>query len=304
MRRRAALAALSSAVACGPARPPGENVTVVFVGDILLDSGPGEIIAHGGDPFAQSSAVLAAADLVVGNLECPIAASGTPVDKIYTFRADPRVTSVLADHVGAVSLANNHSGDQGRAALSETMTHLRSAKIPYFGAGPDLASAHAPLIVERKGLRIALLGYDEFHPRTFEARVDSPGVAWSEEEQVRWDLKRAREAGADVVLPFLHWGWENSGEPSERQRNLARAMIDAGADAVIGAHPHVTQGTEEWRGHPIVYSLGNFVFDLFDEEANRTGWILQLTVNRNGVSAFETITVHLDDHGAPAPISR
>jgi poly-gamma-glutamate capsule biosynthesis protein CapA/YwtB (metallophosphatase superfamily) len=105
------------------------------------------------------------------------------------------------------------------------------------------------------------------------------------------------------VLPFLHWGWENEPGPSARQRELAHALIDAGADAVIGSHPHVTQGAEMYRGKPIVYSLGNFVFDLLDRPENADGWVLELVVDRNGVRRFSTRAVHIDEQGTPAPVA-
>jgi poly-gamma-glutamate capsule biosynthesis protein CapA/YwtB (metallophosphatase superfamily) len=278
-----------------------EEVSLAFAGDILLDSLPGAGIAQGADPFASFAELLANADLAVGNLECSVATTGTAENKRFTFRAHPRVLPVLARHFGAVGLANNHSGDFGKAALSETMQRLHENGVLFFGAGKDLAAAHQALIVERKGLRIALLAYDEFKPRSFEAGADYPGVAWSEDEQVVSDLRRARELGADVVLPFFHWGWEGEPDPCSRQRDLAHKLIDAGADAVIGGHPHVTQGAEIYHGKPIIYSLGNFVFDGFHEVATTTGWVLRLSLNRHGVTSWDTVVAKLDDQGSPHP---
>lgn len=279
------------------------RVTLSFVGDILLDSAPGEAIARGQDPFAELATRLDAADFSIGNLECPIAGTttGAPVDKVYTFRAAPSTLPVLRRHFDAVSVANNHSGDYGPVAFRETLEHLTAARLPYFGGGRNLAEAHQPLLVERRGVKIALFGYDEYHPRGFEAAPDRPGVAWGEDEQIVLDMARARRAGADVVIPFFHWGWENEPAPSARQRTLAHQLIDAGADAVIGSHPHVTQGAEMYRGKPIVYSLGNFVFDLLDQPANAVGWTLELEVDRAGVTRFSTLAVQLDDQGTPHP---
>lgn len=131
----------------------------------------------------------------------------------------------------------------------KTLTLLEHNGLPYFDGGRDLAAAHAPLWIERKGLRIALLlGHNEFKPRSFEAGPDWPGIAWSEDSKVVADIRVARAAGADLVIPFRHWGWERELQPGERQRQLARTMIDAGADMVIGGHPHVTQGAEYYRG--------------------------------------------------------
>jgi poly-gamma-glutamate capsule biosynthesis protein CapA/YwtB (metallophosphatase superfamily) len=301
MKFRSLLALLACALWLPSANAAPEEVSLVFAGDIMLDGLPGEGIAKGGDPFAAFASSLGSADLAVGNLECSVATSGVPEDKRFTFRAHPRTLPVLARHFAAVGLANNHSGDFGRPALAETMSHLRENHLPFFGAGENLAAAHEPLIIERKGLRIALLAYDEFKPRSFEAGADYPGVAWSEDEQVVADIHHAREMGADLVFPFLHWGWEGERAPCARQRDLAHKMIDAGADAVIGGHPHVTQGAETYHGKLILYSLGNFVFDGFHEDATRTGWLLRLTLTKSGVMRWDTVVAKLDDQGSPVP---
>ncbi len=277
-----------------------EPVRLIFVGDILLDDGPGRAIAAGRDPLAAFASLLADADYRIGNLECPIATVGQPLDsKIYNFRAHPRVLAVLKGRFDALAVSNNHSGDYGQAAFLETLDHLKQAGIASFGGGRNLAEAHAPLWIEKNGLRIAVLGYNEFKPRSFEAGPHWPGIAWSEDSQVLADIRAARAAGADVVIPFMHWGWEREPEPTERQRQLARLMIDAGADAVVGGHPHVTQGTETYRGKPIVYSLGNFVFDGFDLPAAKIGWLLQMTVDRGGVTAWQTVDALIDAGGIP-----
>jgi hypothetical protein len=280
-----------------------EPVRLLFVGDIMLDDGPGRTIAAGGDPLAGFDALLRTADFRIGNLECPIAASGIPLDnKIYNFRADPRVMRVLRDRFDVLSLANNHSGDQGRAAFMETQAHLGAAGIRIVGGGQNLAAAHAPLMLEKHGLRIALLAYNEFKPRRFEAGANWPGIAWSEDSQVLADIRAARAEGADLVIPFMHWGWERETAPSARQQQLARLMIDAGADAVVGSHPHVTQGADLYRGKPIIWSLGNFVFDGFELPAAKIGWLLTLTLDRNGVMSWETRAAQMDEAGTPTPL--
>lgn len=309
MRRPAALLCLALASASGAtcaasAAPAVERrVEIAFVGDIMVAETPGELIARGIDPFAPTAAWLARADLRVGNLECVVATGGAALDKPYTFRADPRTLPVLARHFDGFSVANNHSGDFGEAAFAEQLGLMRQAGMPYFGGGDDLEAAHRPWVVERNGLRIAFLGYDEFKPRAFEAGVGRPGVAWSgEDEQVLADIAAARsQYRADLVIPFLHWGWEEEGTPSARQRAFARAMLDAGADMVVGAHPHVTQGAEIHDGKPIVYSLGNFLFNGFDTEVTRTGWTLEATLDARGVAAWRTRVVRLDDDGVPHP---
>lgn len=280
-----------------------EPVRLLFAGDIMLDDGPGRTIAASGDPLAGFDDLLRSADFRIGNLECPIAASGIPLEnKIYSFRADPRVLRVLRGRFDVLSVANNHSGDQGRAAFMETLAHLDAAGIRTVGGGAHLAAAHAPLMLEKHGLRIALLAYNEFKPRRFEAGANWPGIAWSEDSQVLADIRAARAAGADLVIPFMHWGWEREAAPSARQRQLARLMIDAGADAVVGSHPHVTQGADLYRGKPIVWSLGNFVFDGFELPAAKVGWLLTLTLDRNGVMSWKTHAAQMDEAGTPTPL--
>ncbi|MCX7815128.1 MAG: CapA family protein [Tepidimonas ignava] len=280
-----------------------QEVTLAFVGDVMLADGPGRLIRRGGDPLRAVAPWLADADVRVANLECVVARGGSPEpDKPYTFRAHPRVLPVLRRHVDAVSLANNHSGDYGPQAFAEMLDRLDAAGLAWFGGGRTLADAHRPWVFERHGVRIALLGYNEFLPRHFEADTDKPGVAWSDDDEVRLDIRRARERyGADVVIPVMHWGWEYEPLADARQRALARRMIDAGADAVIGGHPHVVQDTEVYRGRPIVYSLGNFVFDGFDTPPSTTGWLLRLTVDRQGAVRWNALQVRLDRDGSPHP---
>lgn len=287
------------AVAEAPGTAP--TVSLALVGDILLDDLPGRIVKAGRDPFAPFASILKASDIRVGNLECVVARGGSPEpDKPFTFRAHPRTLKVIKRHFDALALANNHSGDFGPSAFREMLSRLDRHGLAYFGGGTDLAAAHRPLLIERKGLRIALLGYNEFFPRSFEADFDKPGVAWSEDEQVRFDIANAR-LRADIVIPVMHWGWEHESAASQRQRNLARLMIDAGADAVVGGHPHVTQDIEHYRGKPIIYSLGNFVFDGFSDEDNNTGWLLRLELDKEGVRRWRTFVAHIDRRGIPHP---
>lgn len=279
------------------------SVSLLFAGDIVLDGKAGLAIEQGRDPFAPFAAILSAADIRVGNLECVVATSGDPVDKNYTFRAHPRTLAVLKRHFDAVALANNHSGDFGRPAFAEMLGLLDREGILKFGGGRNLHEAHTPLIVERQGIKIALLGYNEFMPRSFEADYDAPGVAWSEDEQVVADIKAARSVyKADLVIPIMHWGWENEPSAGIRQRQLARLMVDAGADAVIGSHPHVTQDIEHYKGKPIIYSVGNFLMEELDNANQAIGWVLRLQLSRDGVQRFEIRIAHIDSEGIPHPV--
>ena len=277
-------------------------VSLVFAGDIVLDDTAGELIRQGADPFAAFASFFQGADIRLGNLECVVATTGSAGDKNYTFRAHPRTLPVLKRHFDALALANNHSGDFGRPAFAEMLGLLQQAGLAQFGGGLDLAQAHTPLILERNGLRIALLGYSEFMPRSFEADYNAPGVAWSEDEQVVADIKKARsDYGADLVIPVMHWGWENELTSNARQRDLAHRMIDAGADAVIGGHPHVTQEIEPYHGKPIIYSVGNFVMKETDNANQRRGWVLRLQLDKLGVRSLDTRVAQIDLEGLPRP---
>lgn len=277
-----------------------DAVSLVFAGDVVLDDSAGELIERGGDPFADFASIFAAADIRIANLECVVATTGSAGEKNFTFRAHPRTLPVLKRHFDAVALANNHSGDYGREAFAEMLGLLRQAGIGQFGGGHNLSEAHTPLIIERKGLRIALLSYNEYMPRSFEADFDAPGIAWSEDEQVVDDIRKARTVHrADIVIPVMHWGWENELVANARQRQLARVMLDAGADAVIGGHPHVRQDIELYRGKPIVYSVGNFVMKETDNDNQRRGWVLQLQLDHKGVRAFDTYVANISMDGIP-----
>ena len=284
-----------------PATEPS-TVSLVFAGDIVLDDAAGALIARGGDPFEAFASVFKAADIRLGNLECVVATTGSAGDKNYTFRAHPRSLPVLKRHFDAVALANNHSGDFGRDAFAEMLGLLKAQGLDQFGGGHNLKEAHTPLIIERKGLCIALLGYNEFMPRSFEADHNAPGSAWSEDEQVVADIRAARSVHkADVVIPVMHWGWENELTANARQRQLARTMIDAGADVIIGGHPHVTQDIEHYRGKPIVYSVGNFVMKETDNANQRRGWLLRLELDKGGVARMDTAVAQIDKDGIPTP---
>lgn len=282
--------------------PPAAGMSIVFVGDIMLDGGPGHAITSGRDPFAACSQLLANADYSVGNLECVLGTGGERMLKPYSFRAAPDSPRFLKKHFSAVSLANNHSGDFGPAGLVEQMRILAEAGIPAFGAGRTLAEARQPLVLDRHGFKVALLGFNGFRALTTAATADRAGSAPLEEEQVLEDIRTARKR-ADAVVPFVHWGPENTPQPRPAQARLARKMIDAGAAAVIGGHPHVTQTVEMFRGVPIVYSLGNFVFDYFPGDPPEwTGWVVKLTLRPDQPVELEMHSVKLDGTGIPHPV--
>ena len=282
-----------------------QSVSVVVVGDIMLEGGPMRAMLRGQDPFASFAPLFKSADVRVGNLECVVATVGSvEPDKPNTFRVPPSTLKYVRKHFDAVGLANNHSGDFGPKAFTQMVGLLKREGLGYYGGGLNLSEAHTPWVVERKGVRIAFLGYNEFQPRNFEADHDRAGIAWSEDEQVVRDIATARtQWRADVVIPIMHWGWEEA-KANPRQRALARRMIDAGADAVIGGHPHQVQDTDVYKGKPIFYSLGNFVFEGFTDKVNNIGWALRMEVSKTGVTSWQLHTAHIDRQGLPRNAKR
>lgn len=278
-----------------------QTIRMVFVGDMMLDELPGGVIREGQNPFAAFDEIFERADIRIGNLECVVSQQGEPEKKPFTFRAHPRVIPILKKYFSAISLANNHTGDYGLAAFVDMLNLLEQGGVPYFGGGRDIRSAHQPSIIEVKGKRIAFLGFNEFLPRSFEALDDRAGMAWSDDDYVIYDIQRAKnEFKADMVIVYPHWGieWENTASP--RQMELARLMIDAGATAVVGGHPHVTQNIEWYNGKPIFYSLGNFIFNGFEKGSRaRLGWVLELMVAPDMQISWKIHNAKLDDNGIP-----
>jgi poly-gamma-glutamate capsule biosynthesis protein CapA/YwtB (metallophosphatase superfamily) len=282
-----------------PARGDDHDLRVLFVGDIMLDGGPGHIVTNGGDPFEDVAPVLTDADLTIGNLECAIVKEGHAVDKPYTFRGPAAALPLLKRYFSAVSLANNHSGDWGKKGFATEIELLRETKLPFFGGGANQEEARKPLILAAAGRRVALLAYNDFPPLSFAAGPSSPGVAWLYEKDVLRDIKLARQH-ADLVLLYLHWGEELEPASTTEQKALARKLIEAGADAVLGNHPHVTQEVEWHKDRPIVYSLGNFVFDYFPNDPPVwRGWIVRLTFGRAPRPTLDIVSVELDKAGVP-----
>ncbi|MEX2228850.1 MAG: CapA family protein [Dehalococcoidia bacterium] len=269
-----------------------DEVTIAAVGDLMFAREVTDLMTeHGADyPFARVRALFAGADVVVGNLEGTFTDRGAPLAKRYTFRAPPALAATLTSAgFDAVTLANNHAYDFGNDGLMDTLAAVRATGTAAFGAGADEAAARAPAIVEARGVRIALLGYNDIGEVRMAQGAD-PGVARADEALIARD-GAAAAAAADFVVVFMHWGVEYSREPTERQRALARVAVAAGASAVIGSHPHVLQPWVRVDDAVVLYSLGNFVFDLDPDD-----WATL------GPEPFETAValITLRRHGAPA----
>lgn len=284
---------------------PPPRFTLTAVGDIMLDRGVGtRIKKHRPEyPFIHVAGLLRDADITFGNLESLISESGKKTrGKEITFRASVEsVTGLSFAGIDVVSLANNHAVDFGDPALLETMDILAHNGIAYIGAGANFSSAHRPARFMINGIKVAFLAYsNEFHK--VKAAADGPGVAVTDTEEVKKDILSCRN-WADTVIISCHWGWEYSDHPDQETRDFAHHAVDAGADLLIGHHPHVIQGVEIYKKSLICYSLGNFVFDQIGNRVKR-GLILKCILGKSGPLKANLIPVIIDQREfRPKPAS-
>ena len=267
------------------AQEPKEDVTLLFAGDLFLTDILQEKYDRNGISAAAAPELLdvtRGADIFMLNQEFPFGTTGEAVeDKEYTFRVDPKYVSVLPE-LGAdiVTLANNHMLDFGREPLRETLSALDGAGILHVGAGLNLAEASSLKTIEAGGWTIGFLGATRVIPEhSWTASRSNSGLFTTYDPTKLLEEVQAAKETCDYVVVYVHWGVERNTEPEDYQKTLARQYIDAGADAVIGAHPHVLQGIEYYHGKPIFYSLGNFIF------ANRAyeTMMAELTLTDSGV---------------------
>lgn len=243
-----------------------QPVNLVFSGDILLSDHVMNAYKNGGIRSvldSQFQSVIDEADIFMANEEFPFSTRGTPAeDKQFTFRADPSLVSIFKElGIDIVTLANNHAMDYGTDALLDTCETLDKAGIARVGAGKHLEEAKAPVILEAQGKKIGFLGASRVIPvGSWNATSTKPGMLTTYDPKILVDEIRKLREQCDYLVVYVHWGIERKETPEDYQRSLGKQYIDAGADVVIGSHPHVLQGVEYYKGKPIVYSLGNFIF--------------------------------------------
>ena len=287
---------------------PDDNqpITILFVGDIMLSRGIGEIMVKKNDwryPFLQIADFLKESDIVVGNLEGPISEKGTRVGSVYSFRADPRaIEGLLYAGFDILSIANNHIWDYGADAADDTMSSLSDAGIGVIGGGLDYAKAHEPLMKEVKDTKIAFLGYTNLVPLSITLTTAKPAIALLDVDKVISDIKEAQKF-ADLVIVSLHWGNEYETIQSPDQEEIAKLLIDAGAKLVIGHHPHVIQPVEEYGEGFIVYSLGNFVFDQNFSPETKEALVLKVALKNKKISQVEQFKIKFSSSFQPYLIS-
>lgn len=286
--------------------PPEEpqKYQLLFVGDIMLDRGVRYFVERegGGDfqfPFQKIATLVRAADVAFGNLEGPLSDQGREIGNLYSFRMPVAALEGLRGAgFDVLSLANNHIGDWGLAALKDTVSRLEAAGIAPVGvaAVPGVAPA-APAMVNVGNTRIAFLAFADFEDQYRGSDV-AAHIAFAREETVREAVRAARTV-ADLVVVAFHWGTEYLEEPTARQQMLAHLAIDEGADLVVGSHPHILQTLEEYRGKYIAYSLGNFVFDQGFSRDTMTGGMLSVMVENRGIVDVVLHPVRLNNHFQP-----
>ncbi len=238
--------------------PEPRSFTMVAVGDVMLDRGVWRSIQSGGYQriLEKVRDDLRSADITFANLECPLATSGAHAPTDCIFRADPRAVDVLLDGgIDVVTIANNHTLDAGTSGLMETLDNLDRAGVAYCGAAREREDAWQPCRFEVRGVMLGFIGCTDlsFQHGSW-CKVDSELTEFAQH------VRDAKEQ-CDLLIVTVHWGNEYQKQPTQRQRDVAGAAIEAGADLVIGHHPHTLQGVGEHLGAPILYSAGNFVFD-------------------------------------------
>jgi hypothetical protein len=262
----------------------GTDVDLVLGGDVMLGRTVGTEIEQGANPFAAVRQRLERASNRIVNLECVLSDKGTAVaGKRYCFRAPLDAIRVLISaRINAVSLANNHAGDFGTEGSLDAMARLRANDISVLGP-------NEPIILQtRTGAKTAVIALD-----------DTDGEIVLDRDRAATVIAQARSQ-ASFVLVFMHWGEENTERVSDRQRDLARWLIDHGVDAVAGSHPHCVQPFDAYHGRPIFYSLGNLVFDGAPTLPSwNRGALLEISLGATRPPSYRLVPVQLDPRGFP-----
>ena len=264
------------------------------------------IDAHGGEAaLGKVASYLKTADLAFLNLEGPISDKGTKLSwKEYTFRSRTALAQGLASAgVDVVSMANNHAMDCGSAALLDTIERLDAAGVQHAGGGKNVTAARTPAILNTKAGKVAVLAFTDKYASGFAAGEEHAGVATIGDGSKVLEAVKAAKQQADYVIVSFHWGTEYTFTAAGYQRSLAHKCVDAGADLVLGHHPHVIQGVEVYKNKLIAYSLGDFVFD---HRPGPTGqaFILRVALTPDQPPVARMIPIYLDNtYGIPAVVT-
>ena len=283
-----------------------DTLNVIFTGDILLDRGVRRVInQHGVDHLFSDGidSIFRSAQLVVGNLECPATKIEAPVFKQFIFRAEPEWLDALKRHgVTHLNLANNHAIDQGREGLIDTYQNILAAGMVPLGAGENMQQAAAPVFLASAPRKVWLVPSLRLALENYAYLPDKPCVSQEPMDSLLQRVFRLRQADSTaVIIVSLHWGGEHTLEPVPRQRHDAHMLIRAGADVLICHHTHTLQTIEDYHGHKIYYSIGNFIFDP-SKPLNAKACIVRLTItNEKDGLQVETIPINIQ-RCVPVPL--
>jgi poly-gamma-glutamate synthesis protein (capsule biosynthesis protein) len=281
---------------------PKEPIVIHATGDVSLDPNYIPAFRSNGYGWAWSGleGLFERDDLTIINHECPSTEIVAPVPKEFSFRCDPAaLPAARRSGVDVASLANNHGYDQGPEGLLDSVENIRDAGIVPVGAGSNEREADAPAYVEVKGWRIGIVGVGEvLDPLNQVAEGERPGTAVGHDFPRALRAIREAEANADLVLVVIHWGVELDTAPRDYQVDEAERMIDAGADAIFGHHAHRLQPMDTYRGRPIFYGLGNFVWPNFSVEGSTTA-VAEVTVASDGRIRGRLLPAFIGSPGHP-----
>jgi poly-gamma-glutamate synthesis protein (capsule biosynthesis protein) len=288
-----------------------DTLIVTFAGDLLLDRGVRREIARHSGPAPSPSApapvpdaspsgldflftpavdsIFQGSQIVIANLECPATKIKAPVFKRYIFRAEPEWLPALRRHgITHLCLANNHAIDQGREGLMDTRRNIVSAGMTPVGAGSNMAEAAVPVLLAHEPRNVWLLPSVRLMLENFAYLDDRPTVSQEPMDTLLVRVARLRKHDPQaVIIVMLHWGAEHTTAPVAAQRLDAHRLIDAGADALVCHHTHTLQTIEDYHGHPIYYSIGNFIFDQ-QKDINSRACLATITVTADTVTASTT----------------
>ena len=278
--------------------------TILAGGDIMMDRGVEaklkKLKVDYNFSFDLLRNDLMQADLVFANLEGSISDVGTDTGKAYSFRFEPVVAEALSGAgIDIVSLANNHMLDWGRDSLCETTKHLTNVAVDYVGAGCETLEAERPYIVNIGTTNIAFLAYTEFYIGAH-ATQNRPGMSEYDMEKISARIKDLKnDANIDLIMVSMHWGEEYKARATDNQVDLGHQLIDAGADVIIGHHPHVDQEIERYKDGWIIYSLGNFVFDQSWSEETMQGLLAEIQIQNGRVYDIVPRPIQLNENYQP-----
>ena len=291
----------------GAARPEGKPVVLAFGGDVhfegVLES---RLAANGASVLQPIEPVFRKADLSVVNLESAVTTGGSPTAKAFVFRAPATAFAALrGGGIDVASMANNHGLDYGVTGLRDSLAAAKRYRFPIVGIGLDAAQAYRPFRRTINGQRVAVIGatqvLDDELISAWTAGPGKPGLASAKEVPRLLQEVRAARKTSDTVVVFLHWGIELEQCPSSDQRTLARRLVAAGADVVVGGHAHRVQGAGRMGKALVGYGLGNFVWYGTSELSTQTG-VLLVTVRGRRVISYRWAPARIVD-GVPRPLT-